>query len=131
LGACRLPVWAWLITAILGLLAFGVLLAACILLLLDRLAGTSFFIPGGLVVTDQVITWHKGGSPLLWQHLFWFFGHPEVYIAILPGMGVASHVLSTFFAQAGVWIPRHGRGDAAPSASWASAYGAITCSSAA
>jgi cytochrome c oxidase subunit 1 len=91
-----LTVWAWLITAILGLLAFGVLLAACILLLLDRVAGTSFFIPGGLVVTDQPITWHKGGSPLLWQHLFWFFGHPEVYIAILPGMGVASHILSNF-----------------------------------
>ncbi len=80
----------------LGLLAFGVLLAACVLLLLDRTAGTSFFVPGGLVVTDQVITWHKGGSPILWQHLFWFFGHPEVYIAILPGMGVASHLLSTF-----------------------------------
>ncbi len=91
-----LTVWAWLITAILGLLAFGVLLAACLLLLLDRVAGTSFFIPGGLVVTDQPITWHKGGSPLLWQHLFWFFGHPEVYIAILPGMGVASHILSNF-----------------------------------
>jgi cytochrome c oxidase subunit 1 len=94
----RMPlcVWAWLITAILGLLSFGVLLAACILLLLDRTAGTSFFIPGGLVVTDTQITSHKGGSPLLWQHLFWFFGHPEVYIAILPGMGVASHILSTF-----------------------------------
>jgi len=62
---------------------------------LDRLAGTSFFIPGGLVVSDQIIH-HEGGSPLLWQHLFWFFGHPEVYIAILPGMGIASHVLSTF-----------------------------------
>ncbi len=96
LGRMPLTVWAWLITAILGLLAFGVLLAACILLLLDRVAGTSFFIPGGLVVTDTPITWHKGGSPLLWQHLFWFFGHPEVYIAILPGMGVASHVLSNF-----------------------------------
>jgi cytochrome c oxidase subunit 1 len=96
LGRLPLTVWAWLITAILGLLAFGVLLAACILLLLDRVAGTSFFIPGGLVVSDTPITWHKGGSPLLWQHLFWFFGHPEVYIAILPGMGVASHVLSTF-----------------------------------
>ena len=96
LGRMPLTVWAWLITAILGLLAFGVLLAACILLLLDRVAGTSFFIPGGLVVTDTPITWHKGGSPLLWQHLFWFFGHPEVYIAILPGMGVASHILSNF-----------------------------------
>jgi cytochrome c oxidase subunit I len=96
LGRLPLTCWTWLVTAILGLLAFGVLLAACILLLLDRIAGTSFFIPGGLVITDQVITWHKGGSPLLWQHLFWFFGHPEVYIAILPGMGVASHLLSTF-----------------------------------
>src|SRR5207245_11303899 len=95
LGGMPLPVWAWLITAILGLLAFGVLLAACLLLLLDRIAGTSFFIPGGLVVTDTPIVSHTGGSPLLWQHLFWFFGHPEVYIDILPGMGVGSHVLST------------------------------------
>jgi cytochrome c oxidase subunit 1 len=91
-----LTVWAWFVTAILGLLAFGVLLAACALLLLDRVAGTSFFIPGGLLITDTIISGHSGGSPLLWQHLFWFFGHPEVYIAILPGMGVASHVLSTF-----------------------------------
>jgi cytochrome c oxidase subunit 1 len=98
LSLMRMPLtcWAWFVTAILGLLAFGVLLAACALLLLDRVAGTSFFIPGGLVITDQVISNHSGGSPLLWQHLFWFFGHPEVYIAILPGMGVASHVLSTF-----------------------------------
>ncbi len=96
LGRLPLTCWTWFVTAILGLLAFGVLLAACILLLLDRVAGTSFFIPGGLVLTDQVVTWHKGGSPLLWQHLFWFFGHPEVYIAIVPGMGVTSHVLSTF-----------------------------------
>ena len=96
LGRLPLTCWTWFVTAILGLLAFGVLLAACILLLLDRLAGTSFFIPAGIVITDQVVTWHKGGSPLLWQHLFWFFGHPEVYIAILPGMGVASHLLSTF-----------------------------------
>ncbi len=95
-GRLPLTVWSWLITAILGLLAFGVLLAACILLLLDRVAGTSFFVPAGLVLTDTVITSHKGGSPLLWQHLFWFFGHPEVYIAILPGMGVASHILATF-----------------------------------
>jgi cytochrome c oxidase subunit I len=77
------------------LLAFPVLLAGGILLLLDRLGGTSFFIPGGLVLSDHLVP-HKGGSPLLWQHLFWFFGHPEVYIAILPGMGVTSHILSTF-----------------------------------
>ena len=92
----RLPltVWAWFITAILGLLAFGVLLSAGILLLLDRNLGTSFYVP--LVVVNGQIMGHKGGSPLLWQHLFWFFGHPEVYIAILPGMGVASQILSTF-----------------------------------
>ncbi len=90
-----LTVWAWFITAVLALLAFGVLLAAGILLLLDRVAGTSFFIPAGLVVSDRQIP-HAGGSPLLWQHLFWFFGHPEVYIAILPGMGAVSHILSTF-----------------------------------
>jgi cytochrome c oxidase subunit I len=90
-----LTVWAWFITAILGLLAFGVLLAAGVLLILDRSAGTSFFVPANEIVSDTLLT-HKGGSPILWQHLFWFFGHPEVYIAILPGMGVASHILSTF-----------------------------------
>src|SRR5271154_4532329 len=89
-----LTVWSWFITAILGLLAFGVLLSAGILLLLDRNAGTSFYVP--LVVVNGQVMGHKGGSPLLWQHLFWFFGHPEVYIAILPGMGVASQLLSTF-----------------------------------
>jgi cytochrome c oxidase subunit I len=89
-----LTVWSWFITAILGLLAFGVLLSAGILLLLDRNLGTSFYVPQ-IVVNGQVLL-HKGGSPLLWQHLFWFFGHPEVYIAILPGMGVASQILSTF-----------------------------------
>ena len=90
-----LTVWAWFVTAILSLLAFCVLFAAGILLLLDRNFGTSFFLPAGLVVNDQVQA-HSGGSPLLWQHLFWFFGHPEVYIAILPGMGVVSHVLANF-----------------------------------
>ena len=89
-----LTVWSWFVTAILGLLAFGVLLSAGILLLLDRNVGTSFYVP--LVVVNGQMMGHKGGSPLLWQHLFWFFGHPEVYIAILPGMGVASQLLSTF-----------------------------------
>jgi cytochrome c oxidase subunit 1 len=90
-----LTVWAWFVTAILSLLAFGVLLAGGILLFLDRSAGTSFFLPAGLVVNGELQV-RAGGSPLLWQHLFWFFGHPEVYIAILPGMGVASHVLANF-----------------------------------
>ena len=89
-----LTVWSWFITAILGLLAFGVLLSAGILLLMDRNLGTSFYVP--LIVVNGQVMGHKGGSPLLWQHLFWFFGHPEVYIAILPGMGVASQILSTF-----------------------------------
>jgi len=89
-----LTVWAWFITAILGLLAFGVLLSAGILLLMDRNLGTSFFVP--LVTVNGQLTGHKGGSPLLWQHLFWFFGHPEVYIAILPAMGMCSQLLSVF-----------------------------------
>ncbi len=89
-----LTVWSWFITAILGLLAFGVLLSAGILLLMDRNLGTSFYVP--LVVVNGQVMAHRGGSPLLWQHLFWFFGHPEVYIAILPGMGVTSQLLSTF-----------------------------------
>jgi cytochrome c oxidase subunit 1 len=89
-----LTVWAWFVTAILGLLAFGVLLSAGILLLMDRNLGTSFFVP--LTTINGQLTGHKGGSPLLWQHLFWFFGHPEVYIAILPAMGMCSQLLSVF-----------------------------------
>ncbi len=100
----RMPLtcWAWFTTAVLALLSFPVLLGGGILLLLDRLAGTSFFIPSGLYVsgvltgTNPNFPLHTGGSPILWQHLFWFFGHPEVYIAILPGMGATSHVLATF-----------------------------------
>ncbi|MGH9930272.1 MAG: cytochrome c oxidase subunit I [Pyrinomonadaceae bacterium] len=94
----RMPLtcWAWFTTAVLALLSFPVLLGGGILLLLDRTVGTSFFVPGGLVFGSSVLTSHTGGSPILWQHLFWFFGHPEVYIAILPGMGATSHILSTF-----------------------------------
>jgi cytochrome c oxidase subunit 1 len=98
LSLMRLPLtcWAWFTTAVLALLSFPVLLAGGILLLLDHLAGTSFFIPGGEYVNGKLLVEHKGGSPILWQHLFWFFGHPEVYIAILPGMGLTSHLLATF-----------------------------------
>src|SRR5947207_5505014 len=94
----RMPLtcWAWFTTAVLALLSFPVLLGGGILLLVDRTVGPSFFIPGGLYVSGSLVPLHNGGSALLWQHLFWFFGPPEVYIAILPGMGATSHILSTF-----------------------------------
>jgi cytochrome c oxidase subunit 1 len=90
----RLPLsaWAWFITSCMGLTAFAVLMPACILCILDHVAGTSFFVPSNLVLNGQILP-HSGGSTLLWQHLFWFFGHPEVYIAIVPGMGIVSHIL--------------------------------------
>ncbi len=90
----RLPLsaWAWFITSCMGLTAFAVLMPACILVILDHVAGTSFFVPSNLVMNGQILP-HSGGSTLLWQHLFWFFGHPEVYIAIVPGLGIVSHVL--------------------------------------
>jgi cytochrome c oxidase subunit 1 len=92
----RLPLsaWSWFITSCMGLTAFAVLMPACILLILDHVAGTSFFVPANTVINDQLQP-HSGGSTLLWQHLVGFFGHPEVYIAILPGMGIVSHVLVT------------------------------------
>ena len=96
----RLPltVWAWFTAALLSLLAFSVLLAALLLLFCDRHAGTGFFVPSGDLVNGTLrATGHPGnGSPLLWLHLFWFFGHPEVYIAILPGMGLTSMLLANF-----------------------------------
>jgi cytochrome c oxidase subunit I len=97
MSLARMPqsTWAWFITSVIGLLAFAVLLPACVLLILDRTAGTSFFGPTGLVVNDTVLG-YSGGSPLLWQHLFWFFGHPEVYIAIVPGFGIISTILPAF-----------------------------------
>jgi cytochrome c oxidase subunit I len=93
----RLPltVWGWFTSALLSLLAFSVLLAALLLLFCDRHAGTSFFIPTG-DLTSGTLHASGNGSPLLWLHLFWFFGHPEVYIAILPGMGLTTMLLSNF-----------------------------------
>jgi cytochrome c oxidase subunit 1 len=92
----RLPffVWSQLVTAFLLLLAFPALQAAAVLQLMDRLAGTSFFLPSGLVVGGERAAAAGGGSPLLWQHLFWFLAHPEVYVLILPGMGIVAEVIA-------------------------------------
>ncbi|MBI4481407.1 MAG: cbb3-type cytochrome c oxidase subunit I [Acidobacteria bacterium] len=93
----RLPltVWALFLVAILGLLAFPALTAAAVMLLFDRHFGTSFFLPAGMYVGDKLLA-HQGGTPLLWQHLFWFLGHPEVYILMLPAMGFTSDIIATF-----------------------------------
>ncbi len=92
----RLPffVWAQLVTAFLLLLAFPPLQSAALLQLMDRVAGTSFFMPSGLVVTGQVLDVAGGGNPLLWQHLFWFLAHPEVYVLILPALGIVAEVIA-------------------------------------
>ena len=92
----RLPffVWAQLVTAFLLLLAFPPLQAAAVLQLMDRLADTSFFLPSGLVVSGQALTVSGGGSPILWQHLFWFLAHPEVYVLILPALGIVAEVIA-------------------------------------
>jgi cytochrome c oxidase subunit 1 len=92
----RLPffVWAQLVTSFLLLLAFPPLEAAGILQLMDRLADTSFFMPEGLVISGEIKQVAGGGSPLLWQHLFWFLAHPEVYVLILPGMGMVAEVIA-------------------------------------
>lgn len=92
----RLPffVWAQFVTGFLLLLAFPPLEAAGVLQLVDNLFHTSFFLPSGLVVSGQQLPVSGGGSPLLWQHLFWFLGHPEVYVLILPAMGVISEIIA-------------------------------------
>ncbi len=92
----RLPffVWAQFVTSFLLLLAFPPLEAAGILQLMDRVAGTSFFLPSGLVVSGKALPVADGGNPLLWQHLFWFLAHPEVYVLILPAMGIVGEILA-------------------------------------
>src|SRR6476660_6164171 len=92
----RLPffVWSQFVTAFLLLLAFPPLESAIVMQLLDRLAGTSFFLPSGLVVNGAPLHVSGGGSPLLWQHLFWFLGHPEVYVLILPAMGIVAEIIA-------------------------------------
>ncbi len=92
----RLPffVWAQLVTSFLLLLAFPPLQAAAIMQLMDRVAATSFFLPSGLVFSGAAATATGGGSPILWQHLFWFLAHPEVYVLILPALGIVAEVIA-------------------------------------
>ena len=87
-----LPIWAMFFTAVLGVLSFPVLLSGAILLLFDRNLGTSFFL-SDIVINGEVLP-NEGGSAILYQHLFWFLGHPEVYIILLPAMGMVSEILS-------------------------------------
>src|SRR5213079_2862987 len=96
LGFWQLPffVHAQFVTSFLLLLAFPPLEAAGVLQLMDRLAGTSFFLPSGLVVSGQLLNVAGGGNPVLWQHLFWFLAHPEVYVLILPAMGIISEIIA-------------------------------------
>ncbi|TDS15801.1 cytochrome c oxidase subunit I [Sphingobacterium paludis] len=88
-----LTIWAFFLTAIVGLLSFPVLVSAVVLLFFDRSVGTSFYL-SDLVVQGQILP-NEGGSPILFQHLFWFLGHPEVYIVVMPALGLTSEVIST------------------------------------
>ncbi len=88
-----LTIWTFFVTAVLGVLSFPVLLSAALLLTMDRLAGTSFYL-SDIIVGGEMLTNH-GGSPILYQHLFWFLGHPEVYIVLLPALGLSSEIIST------------------------------------
>lgn len=87
-----LTIWSFFLTAILGILSFPVLVAGVVLLIFDRSFGTSFYL-SDIFIGGQALA-HEGGSPILWQHLFWFLGHPEVYIVIMPAMGIISEVMS-------------------------------------
>lgn len=87
-----LTIWAFFLTAVLGILSFPVLVAGVVLLIFDRSFGTSFYL-SDIVMGTQILP-NEGGSPILWQHLFWFLGHPEVYIVIMPAMGLSSEIMS-------------------------------------
>ena len=88
-----LTIWAFFVTAIIGTISFPVLLSAALLLIMDRSFGTSFFL-SDIFIQGEVLH-YQGGSPVLFEHLFWFLGHPEVYIVLLPALGIASEVIAT------------------------------------
>ncbi len=91
----RLPltIWAFFVTAVIGVISFPVLLSAALMLLMDRSFGTSFFL-SDIYIAGEVLN-YQGGSPVLFEHLFWFLGHPEVYIVLLPALGITSEVIAT------------------------------------
>ena len=114
----RMPVFVWmsLVTSFLLLFAMPVIAVALFQLMFDRVFGANFFNPAA------------GGDPILWQHLFWLFGHPEVYIMILPAMGIVSEILPTFSRQADLRLRGRSSSRGSRSASWAGACGRTTCS---
>ena len=124
-----LTVWGIFTATILALLAFPALFVGAIMMLLDRLLGTSFFMPAIVEMGQQLS--YGGGSPILFQHLFWFFGHPEVYIVALPAFGIVSDLISTPRAQEHLRLPDDGLGDRGDRRRSASSSGRTTCMSAA
>src|SRR5260370_7508819 len=89
----HMRVWRLFTATLLALLAFPALCVVCVMLLFDRILGTSFFMPAVVEMGEHLK--YRGGSPLLFQHLFWFFGHPEVYIVAVPAFGIVSDLIST------------------------------------
>jgi cytochrome c oxidase subunit 1 len=114
----RMPlfVWSMLVTAFMVIFAMPSVVTSSTFLLLDRLVGTHFYNPA------------EGGDALLWQHLFWFFGHPEVYIIFVPALGIVSSIVTTFTATSGVRLHRDGAVARGHRVSSALDYGSTTCS---
>ena len=105
----RLPltIWAFFLTAVIGILSFPVLFSAALLLIFDRSFGTSFYL-SDIYIGGEALS-NEGGSAILFQHLFWFLGHPEVYIVMLPGLGITSEIISTNSRKPHFWLPGHDR----------------------
>ena len=104
-----LTVWGIFTATVMALLAFPALFVACVMMMLDRVLGTSFFMPALVEMGEQLS--YGGGSPILFQHLFWFFGHPEVYIVALPAFGIVSDLISVARPQEHLRLPHDGLGD--------------------